>query len=443
MKVEKIAAYVIDVSGKPLTPTKRAGKVRRWLKDGLVKVIRRRPFTIQLLFETTSYHPHIELGVDSGYLHVGISAICGAQELFAADVSLLNGMVEHNEERSTCRRTRRGRLRYRAPRFNNRKRSDGWLAPSVQHKLDSHVRIISLVSSILPIANTTIEVAAFDIQKILDPSISGLGYQNGVQKDFFNLREYILYRDGHTCQNPSCTNKDKNPILELHHIKYRSNGGSDAPSNLITLCNKCHTPKNHKGFLLIWKPTIKSMKGATFMSMVRWRLVNSLICMHTYGYITKSNRIAEGITKSHVNDAFIIAGGDKTHLRLQPYEVTQVRRNNRSLEKFYDAKYIDSRTGEKVPGKDLFSGRTKRNKNKNSENLRVYRQKKVSKGRRSIRKSRYEFQPMDLVIYNNTRYYVAGSQNEGAYVKLKDLKKVPNVNLLRKVKSGKGFCFQH
>jgi hypothetical protein len=441
MNEVKIAAYVIGVDGNPLTPTHRAGKVRRWLKTGLAKVVKRRPFTIQLLFETSNYVPDIELGVDSGYLHVGISATTKTQELFSADVTLLDGMVERNKERQSYRKTKRNRLRYRAPRFNNRKRDEGWLAPSIQHKFDSHLRIINLICSILPIKKTTIEVAAFDTQKIMDPTVDGLEYQNGVQKEFYNLREYILHRDGHKCQNPDCKNKDKNPILVLHHIIYQSNGGPDAPWNLITLCDKCHTPANHKGFLLGWKPKIKPMKAETFMSIVRWKLVNALACAHTFGYMTKSVRINEGIPKSHTNDAFVIASGNKHHARIKPFIVQQVRRNNRSLEKFYDAKYIDSRTGEKVLGKDLFSGRTKRNKNKNGENLRVYRRCKISKGRRSIRKSRYNYQPMDLVLFENKHYYVAGSQNEGAYVKLKDLKKVPKATLLRKIKSGKGFFF--
>ena len=250
-----------------------------------------------------------------------------------------------------------------------------------------------------------------------------------------------MYRDGHKCQNPDCKNKAKNPILELHHIVFQSNGGSDSPNNLITLCTKCHTPKNHKGFLKEWKPKIKSLKGATFMSSIRWKLVNILECKHTYGYKTKSKRIEEKIEKSHANDAFIIAGGNKNINKCEQLTVKQVRRNNRSLSKFYDAKYIDSRTGEKVSGQDLFNGRRTRNKNKNEENLHKYRKQKVKKGYYSKREKRYPFQPNDFVLFNNEIRYVVGTQNKGAYVKLKDLKKVPKVDTLKLVKSGKGLCF--
>ncbi|MFJ5715145.1 RNA-guided endonuclease IscB [Neobacillus sp. NPDC093127] len=441
MKEEKIAAYVISKEGKPLDPTKRAGKVRRLLKDGQAKVCKRKPFTIQLLIDSTSYTKIYTLGVDTGFQHVGLSVVSPTEEVFSAQLDLLAGQVERNEERKSYRRTRRGRLRYRAPRFDNRKRKDGWLAPSIQHKMESHSRIIGLLRQILPISNTIIEVASFDTQRILNPTIKGLEYQEGCQKDFYNLREYILHRDCHKCQNPDCKNKDKNPILELHHIVFSRNGGSDSPNNLITLCTKCHTPKNHKGFLKNWKPTIKSLKGATFMTAIRWKLVNTLECHHTYGYMTKSKRIEEKIEKSHANDAFVIAGGNQNINRCTPYTIKQVRRNNRSLRKFYDAKYINSRTGEKASGQDLFNGRRTRNKSLNEENLHNYRKQKLKKGYYSLRTQRYPFQPHDLVIFNHQQAFVVGTQNKGAYVKLKEVKRVPKVDNLRLIKSGKGFCF--
>ena len=441
VKQERIAAYVLSKEGKPLDPTKRAGKVRRMLKSKEAKVIRRKPFTIQLLIDTTNYTKKYTLGVDAGFQHVGISVVNDTDEVYSAELELLTGQVERNEERHSYRRTRRGRLRHRAPRFDNRKRKEGWLAPSIQHKLDSHFRVIKLVKGILPIFKTIIEVASFDTQEILKPDIEGLGYQEGCQKDFYNLREYILHRDGHKCQNLDCKNKSTNQILELHHIVFKSDGGSDSPSNLITLCTKCHTPKNHKGLLKDWKPKIKGLKGATFMSSVRWRLVNELKCQHTYGYKTKSKRIEEGVEKSHVNDAFVIAGGSKNVGRCFAYNIKQVRRNNRSLRKFYDAKYIDVRTGEKASGQDLFNGRRTRNKDKNEENLHKYRKQKIKKGYYSYRTKRYPFQPNDLVIFNNQLTFVVGTQNKGDYVKLKGLKKVPKVSLLTLVKSGKGFNF--
>ena len=159
---------------------------------------------------------------------------------------------------------------------------------------------------------------------------------------------------------------------------------------------------------------------------------------YTTGYITKSKRIALGLDKTHYNDAFVIAGGTD-QIRAEPIYFKQARRNNRSLERFYDAKYIDIRTGKKVSGQKLYSGRTVRNKNYNTENLHVYRGPKLSKGRRSIRTERYFYQPNDIVIYNNKKYRVAGVQNKGAYIKLKDLKKVPKIDLVKPYRFMKGF----
>ena len=132
--------------------------------------------------------------------------------------------------------------------------------------------------------------------------ISGVDYQNGDMFGFWNVREFVLHRDGHKCQNPNCKHKDKKEqILKVHHIRYRSEGGSDRPENLITLCSKCHTPANHKKgkFLYDWCVNGKKVRGfkdATFMSMIRWYLVNELKSKHnnvsiTYGYITKNHRM--------------------------------------------------------------------------------------------------------------------------------------------------------
>lgn len=229
--------------------------------------------------------------------------------------------------------------------------------------------------------------------------------------------------------------------MQVHHIGFWKEDRSDRPGNLITLCDKCHTPKNHKknGFLYGWLPKVKSFKDATFMSTVRWRLKNTLKCEHTYGYDTKSKRIALKLEKTHYNDAFCIAGGSEQQ-RVEPIIFEQIRRNNRSLEKFYDAKYIDIRSNEKVSGQDLFNGRRTRNKNLNSENLHKYRGEKVSKGKRTIRKERYFYQPNDLVKYQDKIYTVKGTHNKGTRVILKENNKSIKVSELTPYKFKKGLA---
>ena len=290
--------YVLNKDGQPLMPTERYGKVRRMLKSGKVKIVTRCPFTIQLTYKTTGFIQPITLGMDAGSKTIGVSATTKDKVLYEAEVALRNDIVDHLSTRGEQRRSRRSRkTRYRKPRFNNRRRGDGWLAPSVQNKVDTHLIVVRKVCEILPVTRIVAEVASFDIQKIKNPDISGTDYQQGEQLNFWNVREYVLFRDGHTCQ--CCKGKSKDKILNVHHIESRKTGG-DAPNNLITLCKTCHTG-HHKGIVTLPK-TIKrgmSFKDATFMGIMRWAFYNRLkdtyepqgIKVHlTYGYITKNTR---------------------------------------------------------------------------------------------------------------------------------------------------------
>jgi hypothetical protein len=165
--------YVISKEGKPLMPTKRHGKIRVLLKNNLVKVVKRKPFTIKLLYDTTNYIQPVTLGIDSGYTYIGFSATTEKEELISGECTLLKGQSERLKEKSMYRKQRRSRLRYRTPRFDNRTIPKGWLAPSIQHKYESHLRFIAYLQSILPISKIIIEVANFDVQKIKNPKISG------------------------------------------------------------------------------------------------------------------------------------------------------------------------------------------------------------------------------------------------------------------------------
>ena len=217
---------------KPLMPT-TVGKARRLLKQGKAKIVRRFPFIIQLTYVTGENKQPITLGVDTGYKYVGLSAVSDNKELLSSEVKLRTDIVKLLSERKMYRRNKRNRLWYRKARFLNRIKSKkaGWFAPSICHRLDSHIKAINFVKSILPITEINVEAAAFDIQKIKpwraqetalagslalkDPNIQGTGYQNGVQKDFWNVREYVLYRDGHICQHCG----KSNTILNVHHIE--------------------------------------------------------------------------------------------------------------------------------------------------------------------------------------------------------------------------------
>jgi hypothetical protein len=326
------AVYVLNMRGKPLMPT-TPRKARILLKEGKAKIIKRTPFIIQLKYATGEAKQEIILGVDSGYEIIGLSAVTSKKEVYSVDVKLRTDIVKLNSERRQYRRARRYKNTwYRQPRFLNRRKPDGWLAPSIEHKLNSHIKLINKVKEILHISHIVIEVASFDIQKIKNPAISGIEYQNGDQREFWNVREYVLHRDDYTCQQ--CKGKSKDPILEVHHIVSRQVGG-DRPDNLLTLCSTCHSRVSKGKLELEVKPSM-TFKAETFMSTVRWILVNKLrdsgnTVTLTYGYITKNNRILLGLPKSHINDAFVIAGGTVQERGLASYSIQQVRKCNRKL----------------------------------------------------------------------------------------------------------------
>lgn len=328
--------YVQDIDGSPLMPTTRYGKVRRLLKANKATVISLCPFTIKLLYKTSDYKQEIVLGVDAGTKHVGLSATTKSKELYASEVILRSDVVDLLSTRRELRRTRRSRLRYRKPRFMNRIKSkkDRWIAPSAYHKIDSHIRIIGFVYSILPVSKLIVEVAQFDTQKIKNPEISDKEYQKGDQLGFWNVREYVLTRDGHKCQH--CKGKSKDPILNIHHIESRKTGG-DSPSNLITLCETCHK-EYHKGNIDLKVKRGKSLRDAAVMGIMKWKLYEELKSRYdnvsmTFGYITKYNRINHGIEKSHVSDAFVISGNFDSYRLGYYYKRKLVRRHNRQIHK--------------------------------------------------------------------------------------------------------------
>lgn len=328
--------YVQDINGEPMMPTTRHGKVRRLLKDHKAVVVNLCPFTIRLTYITTNYKQEVTLGVDAGTQHIGLSATTKSNELYASEVILRSDIVDLLATRREQRRTRRSRLRYRKQRFNNRIKSKrpGWVAPSVRYKVDAHLKAVERICSILPISRIVVEVAQFDTQKIKNPDISGKEYQEGCQLGFWNVREYVLARDGHKCQH--CKGKSKDPILNVHHIESRKTGG-DSPSNLITLCETCHKAY-HKGEIELKAKRGKSLRDAAVMGIMRWRLYDVLKSIYpnvnmTFGYITKYNRIHNGIEKSHISDAFAISKNFNAKRLSYYYKVKLVRRHNRQIHK--------------------------------------------------------------------------------------------------------------
>lgn len=329
--------YVIDKDGRPLMPTRRHGKVRHMIRDGRAEVVKRIPFTIQLTYEPETHCVQdVTLGVDAGSKHVGLSASTEKKELFSAEMTLRDDVPQLMAARRQSKRTRRNRLRYRKPRFDNRRRPDGWLSPTMETEIRSHVNVINDICSILPVSRIVVETASFNIQKIKNEDIEGKQYQEGEQLGYANVKAYVKARDGYVCQ--ACGSREH---LEVHHITQRKDGGSDRPANLITLCKKCHTDHhNGKKPFEISLPENKGFKGATEMTTIRWFLLDRLKEAHpdkevvqTYGYITNAYRHDLELEKSHVNDAFCIAGNFNAERADDIYDILKVRCHNRKLMK--------------------------------------------------------------------------------------------------------------
>lgn len=309
-EVIETLVYVLNNQGNPLMPCKEA-KARKLLKQNKAIIAKYEPFTIQLTFECENQTQEVSLGVDAGSKHVGISVTTEKQVLYEADIELRNDIVDKLSSRREARRTRRNRLRYRPTRFNNRVRSKhkGWLAPSVEQKINSHIQVIKRLHQILPISKIVVETAQFDIQKIKNPDIEGEQYQQGDQMGFWNVREYVLFRDNYRCQH--CKGKSKDGRLNVHHIESRKTGGN-SPNNLITLCETCHNDY-HQGKIQLNIKRSKSFRDAAFMGIMRKTLLLRLEqtypnVQETFGYITKSTRIENNLPKEHYIDARCISG---------------------------------------------------------------------------------------------------------------------------------------
>lgn len=362
-------------------PTERFGKVRRMLKNSLAHVVRRIPFTIQLDYDTTDFTQPVTLGIDAGSKYIGVSATTTEKELYAADVELRNDIVEKLSTRREQRKTRRNRLRHRKPRFNNRvsSKNKGWLAPSIENKIHTHMSVVKNVCKILPVSNIVVETASFDMQKIKHPDIQGEEYQQGEQLGFWNVREYVLWRDGHVCQY--CHGKSKDPVLNVHHLESRKIGG-DSPNNLITLCETCHKAY-HRGKFELKIKRGKPLRDAAFMGVMRWVFYKRLkkeypnVSM-TFGYITKNTRITNNLPKEHYVDARCISGHPQAKPMGYYFYQKKVRCQNRQIHK---ANFLKG--GRKRPNQAPFLVRG--------------------------------FRLFDLVSYEGILYYVFGRRVSGSF----------------------------
>lgn len=307
--------YVISQKNKPLMPCSNP-IARLLLKQGRAKVKKCEPFTIKLTYETTNYTQSLTLGVDTGSGTIGAAVSNDNSDIvYMSEVIVRNDITNKMTQRAKYRRNRRNRkTRYRKARWLNRANSirTDRFSPTMRSKIHSHVKEIEYIKSILPITTMVFEIGQFDTHLMKNPSLANpkvkhWGYQKGTNYGFKNIKAMVLNRDNYTCQ--CCKGKHKDSKLEVHHIVFRSQGGSDEESNLITLCHTCHEDL-HSGKI---NPKLKGkvkgvLKYATQMNSIRKQLFKLYPdAIETFGYVTKSNRLALGIDKEHCYDACAIA----------------------------------------------------------------------------------------------------------------------------------------
>lgn len=361
--------YVLSIERKPLMPCKPA-KARKLLKANRARVVKQYPFTIQLNFQCENKVQEISLGIDSGYKNIGFSCITEKKELISGTVELDDRTSSRLRERKMYRRRRRSKLWYRKMRFLNRKKDKDWLPPSIQRRYDTHLNIINILKSILPISKITIEVAKFDIQKIENPEIKITQYQQGDLYGYQNMRSYLLSRENGKCQLCKKEFTSGNPS-HIHHCKERREGGSNRAENLAIIHKKCHKKLHKKGHKI---STPKEYKSNTFMSIINKRFKKNIPDANiTFGYITFIERQKLQLEKSHINDSFVIAGG-----------INQNR----------------------------YSALTLQQKHKNNRVLQLNRKGFMP----SIRRKRYSIQPKDLIWIDGVKHIVCGIHAKGTRV---------------------------
>ena len=302
--------YVINRNGKPLMPCLPV-IARLLLKQKKAKCIRKTPFTIKLLYDATEYVQILILGIDTGSGKAGSSVSdLNGNIIYLSEIELRNDIAKKMTRRASYRRNRRNRkTRYRKARFLNRKNStrSNRFSPTIRSKIDSHLKEIKFVKSILPISKIILETATFDPHALKNPNVlkNKWLYQRGINYGFANTKAYVLSRDNYSCQN--CKSKSKR--LEVHHIQFKSENGSDDQENLITLCKECHD-RVHKNLL---KSNLKGkkksqLKHATQMNSIRIQLLKLLPeAEEIFGFVTKEHRQLYNLDKEHYVDAAIIA----------------------------------------------------------------------------------------------------------------------------------------
>ena len=308
--------FVLNKNRQPLDPCKPA-RARILLRTGKAKVLRRYPLTIILTEEVSQpiTHNH-QLKIDPGAKITGLAIVQSNRIIWGAELTHRGFQIRDSlTKRRTLRRSRRNRkTRYRQPRFLNRKRSSGWLPPSLMSRIQNILTWVKKLTQLCPITGISQELVRFDTQKLENPEISGVEYQQGTLFGY-EIREYLLEKWHRKCAYCGATDTQ----LEIEHIVPKSKGGSNRVSNLAISCHSCNQAKSNQEIeqFLSGKPNVlqqilsqakKPLADAAAVNATRWKLYNELKLTELpvevgSGGLTKFNRCSQNLPKTHWLDA--------------------------------------------------------------------------------------------------------------------------------------------
>lgn len=307
--------FVLDTQKRPLNPI-RPGLARKLLSNGKAAVFKRYPFTLILKVEVTALQKGIILKVDPGSKTTGIALVQGEDVIFGAELTHRGQTIKASLEsrRSLLRSKRNRHTRYRKARFMNKVRSKSWLAPSLQHRVETTLTWVNRLIKVAPIASISQELVRFDLQQLENPEISGLEYQQGILCGY-EIREYLLNKWDRKCAYCGVTDTP----LQVEHIHPKAKGGSSRISNLCLACEKCNVRKGTQNIeqFLAKKPQVLTqilsqakcpLKDAAAVNSTRWALFNRLRATNLpvftgSGGLTKFNRTRLSLAKTHWLDA--------------------------------------------------------------------------------------------------------------------------------------------
>lgn len=305
--------FVLSSDGQPLDPCHPA-RARALLTKGSAAVWRHYPFTIILKERTAARsvtHAH-RLKLDPGSKTTGIAIVQDETDrvVFAAELTHRGQQIRDRLlARRAIRCSRRQRkTRYRKPRFLNRRRQVGWLAPSVRHRVETTETWVRRLMRVCPISAVSLELVRFDTQLMQDAEVSGVAYQQG-ELAGYEVRAYLLEKWGRTCAYCGATGVP----LQVEHIVPRVRGGSDHVSNLILACERCNQRKGNQTAVEFGFPDVQAqarlpLKDAAAVNTTRWTIWRRLTAIGLpvevgTGGRTKHNRTRLGWPKAHWRDA--------------------------------------------------------------------------------------------------------------------------------------------